>query len=134
MRVALAQIDTTVGAFEKNLEKVRRAAREATAAGADLVVFPEQTLPGYPARDFLELPEFVGRNVAALETLKAESGDAALVVGWAAPHGGVGAGLNQPCRTSPMPGLQSARGRIEESERETFFGAPNGDPTSDRAW
>ena len=94
MRVALAQIDTTVGAFEKNLEKVRRAAAEAAAAGAELTVFPEQTLPGYPARDFLELPEFVARNVAALETLKAESGDVPLCVGWASPHGGVGAGLH----------------------------------------
>jgi NAD+ synthase (glutamine-hydrolysing) len=94
MRVAIAQIDTTVGAFDQNLDQIRRAAREAERAGAELVLFPEQTLPGYPARDFLELPEFVARNVAALETLKAESGDAALCIGWASPHGGVGAGLH----------------------------------------
>ncbi|HSN14520.1 MAG TPA: nitrilase-related carbon-nitrogen hydrolase, partial [Anaeromyxobacteraceae bacterium] len=54
-RIALAQINTTVGDYVGNALKVRAAAAVARRAGARLVLFPELTLCGYPPRDFLDL-------------------------------------------------------------------------------
>jgi NAD+ synthase (glutamine-hydrolysing) len=68
-RIALAQIDTTVGDFAGNVEKIRAATDAARRAGARLVLFPELTVCGYPPRDFLDLPEFVARARAALDDL-----------------------------------------------------------------
>ena len=59
MKVAFAQINTTVGDFRGNVERVRAALDRGRAEGVDLVVFPEQTLPGYPAEDLLERREFI---------------------------------------------------------------------------
>ena len=60
-RIALAQIDPTVGDFDGNAALIRRAAERARAAGASLVIFPELALCGYPPRDLLDLPEFLDR-------------------------------------------------------------------------
>ncbi len=68
-RIALAQIDTTVGDFAGNAARIRAATEEARAAGAALVVFPELALCGYPPRDFLDLPEFHDRARRTLEEL-----------------------------------------------------------------
>jgi NAD+ synthase (glutamine-hydrolysing) len=68
-RVALAQVNPTVGDLAGNAAKVRLAAGRARAAGASLVVFPELCLCGYPPRDFLDLPDFVERSRLALEEL-----------------------------------------------------------------
>src|SRR5438128_2509425 len=71
MKIALAQIDTTVGAFAENAAAIVRQSREAARAGAQLVLFPELTLCGYPPKDLLALREFVQRQLAALEQLAA---------------------------------------------------------------
>ncbi|MFM8357935.1 MAG: nitrilase-related carbon-nitrogen hydrolase, partial [Verrucomicrobiota bacterium] len=63
MRVALAQINTTVGEVTGNEEALRRAYRRGVAAGADLVVGPELALTGYPPRDLLLRPAFVRANL-----------------------------------------------------------------------
>ncbi|HSN90656.1 MAG TPA: NAD+ synthase [Anaeromyxobacteraceae bacterium] len=68
-RIALAQIDTTVGDFAGNAAKIRAATERARAAGAALVVFPELALCGYPPRDFLDLPDFLVRARETLEEL-----------------------------------------------------------------
>jgi NAD+ synthase (glutamine-hydrolysing) len=68
-RIALAQIDTTVGDFAGNAARVRAATERARVAGAGLVVFPELTLSGYPPRDFLDLPEFLAHAARALAEL-----------------------------------------------------------------
>jgi NAD+ synthase (glutamine-hydrolysing) len=68
-RIALAQIDTTVGDFAGNAERIRAATAIARGAGATLVVFPELALCGYPPRDLLDFPEFLARARAALEEL-----------------------------------------------------------------
>src|SRR5512147_710870 len=69
VRVALAQVNPTVGDLAGNAAKVRSATARARAAGATLVVFPELCLSGYPPRDFLDLPEFVERCRRTLEEL-----------------------------------------------------------------
>jgi NAD+ synthase (glutamine-hydrolysing) len=68
-RIALAQIDTTVGDFAGNAARIRAATQRARAANAALMVFPELALCGYPPRDFLDLPEFLERARRTLEEL-----------------------------------------------------------------
>jgi len=68
-RIALAQIDTTVGDFEGNAARIRAATERARAAGAGLAVFPELALCGYPPRDFLDFPEFLDRAARTLADL-----------------------------------------------------------------
>ncbi|HET6440242.1 MAG TPA: NAD+ synthase [Anaeromyxobacter sp.] len=68
-RIALAQVNPTVGDFIGNAEKVRRTSARAREKGATLVVFPELCLCGYPPRDFLDLPEFVERCRRSLAEL-----------------------------------------------------------------
>jgi NAD+ synthase (glutamine-hydrolysing) len=67
LRVALAQLNATVGDLDGNREKILAFLSEARAAGADLVVFPELAVTGYPPEDLLLRPGFVN---AARETLE----------------------------------------------------------------
>ncbi len=99
MKIALAQIDTTVGAFADNAAAIVRQAREAADAGAQLVLFPELTLCGYPPKDLLVLREFVQRQLATLDQLAADPvfGRVPALVGFAEPHRGEGAGLFNAC-------------------------------------
>ena len=69
MRLALAQIDTTVGDFAGNAERVLGAAQVAAERGANLVLCPELTLTGYPPRDLLELSDFLDAGDRALADL-----------------------------------------------------------------
>jgi len=69
MKIALAQINPTVGDFSGNVERMVRFARGASEQGADLVVFPELALCGYPPRDLVEKSEFVQRCERELERL-----------------------------------------------------------------
>jgi NAD+ synthase (glutamine-hydrolysing) len=72
LKVALAQINTTVGDVAGNAARASRAIAEARSAGADVVVLPEATLPGYPPEDLLLKPSFVAAGWAALEALAAD--------------------------------------------------------------
>ena len=69
MKFALAQINPTVGDFSGNSEKIVRYSLEAQKHGADIVVFPELALCGYPPRDLLDKPSFVARNRLEIERL-----------------------------------------------------------------
>ena len=83
MRVALAQIDPTVGDIDGNVERVLDAARRASAAGARIVVLPELAITGYPPRDLLERPRFVDDNLAALRRVaEGAPADVVLLVGF----------------------------------------------------
>src|SRR5438093_2853327 len=83
VRIALGQINTTVGDLEGNVERMVAAAREASGAGADLVCFPELAVTGYPPEDLVLRPEFVRDNLRALEELAvATAGSCALLVGF----------------------------------------------------
>ncbi len=82
LRVALAQLNTTVGDFEGNRQVIMEAAREAAALAADIVVYPELALPGYPAEDLLIRGSFISVATAELEALATEAaGLPPLVVG-----------------------------------------------------
>jgi len=95
VRVALAQIDTTIGAFESNAARMVERAKESADKGAQLVLFPELALCGYPPKDLLELGEFVDRCRAELEELSTNPvfGRIAALVGFPERHRGAGAGL-----------------------------------------
>jgi NAD+ synthase (glutamine-hydrolysing) len=69
LRVALAQINLTVGDLEGNARKIRQAMQQAAEAGAHIVCTPELALTGYPPEDLLLKPGFVDANLRALETL-----------------------------------------------------------------
>jgi NAD+ synthase (glutamine-hydrolysing) len=66
MRVALAQINTTVGDIWGTIEKMADALERAVDSGADLVAYPELTIPGYPPEDLLMRPSFIEENLRAL--------------------------------------------------------------------
>ncbi|HUB99830.1 MAG TPA: NAD+ synthase [Solirubrobacterales bacterium] len=90
MRVALAQIDPTVGDIDGNAAKVAEWIGRAAEAGAELVIFPELCIPGYPAEDLYLKPHFVEANRRAVaELARAVSGITALV-GFAEPVAGGG--------------------------------------------
>ena len=82
MKVALAQVNTTVGDFPGNTEKLRQFVRKAQRAGAELVIFPELFLCGYPPRDLVDKPSFLERNQRELEGLAREFADVALICGF----------------------------------------------------
>ncbi len=69
MRVALVQINTTVGDVWGNAERAASALDSAVEAGAELVAFPELTITGYPPEDLLMRPAFIQDNLRALEEL-----------------------------------------------------------------
>ena len=69
MRIALGQINPTVGDLSGNLALMIRFARDAAARKADWVVFPELSITGYPPRDLVEKPNFLERSAAAVEQL-----------------------------------------------------------------
>jgi NAD+ synthetase len=71
VKIALAQINPTVGDFTGNLEKIVAACRQAAAQGARLTVCPELAICGYPPADFLEKPSFLARCHQAVEELAA---------------------------------------------------------------
>lgn len=67
MKILLAQLNTTVAAIAKNVAAIIKALERGRGQGADLVVFPELPLTGYPAKDLLERPYFIEANRKALE-------------------------------------------------------------------
>jgi len=82
MKIALAQLDATVGDLRGNGAKILDFYRRGTAAGADLVMTPEMAITGYPPRDLLAKHRFVDDNLRVLEELAAQVGQTALLVGY----------------------------------------------------
>jgi NAD+ synthase (glutamine-hydrolysing) len=89
VKIALAQINPTVGDFTGNLEKIVAASRRAAAGGARLTVFSELAICGYPPADFLEKPSFLARCRTAVDELAAATADlsTAVLAGVALPSG-----------------------------------------------
>ncbi len=87
MRIAIAQLDYTVAAFDRNFERIGRAVDEARSAGADLVVLSELATIGYPPGDLLDRPDVVARNLEQLERVASLSDDRiGLLVGYVEPN------------------------------------------------
>src|SRR5215813_5261031 len=87
LRIALAQVDPTVGDLAGNAAAVRGWTRKASEAGAQLVAFPEMMLTGYPVEDLVFRESFVAASRSALEALAGELaedglGAVAVVVGY----------------------------------------------------
>lgn len=82
MKIALAQINTTVGDFQGNLKLIVEYLRRAGQRNADLVVFPEMTLTGYPPKDLLERSEFIEENLHILQALVKKVTHPACLVGF----------------------------------------------------
>ncbi len=85
MKLALAQINTTVGDFPGNRTKMTAFAQRARSAGAGLVLFPELSLCGYPPRDLVEKPDFVARNRAELQCLAQSTAGIRVICGFVGP-------------------------------------------------
>jgi NAD+ synthase (glutamine-hydrolysing) len=87
VKIALAQINPTVGDFTGNLDKIIAATRRAADHGARLAVFSELSICGYPPADFLEKPSFLRRCRTAIDELAAATRDlpTAVVAGTALP-------------------------------------------------
>lgn len=84
MRLAICQIDNTVGDLKGNASLIERFAAQAADAGADLAVFPELALTGYPPRDLVEKASFLERTEEALHDLAAATRHlpAAIIAGY----------------------------------------------------
>jgi NAD+ synthase (glutamine-hydrolysing) len=82
LRIALAQVDLTVGDLAGNAAAVRTWTAKARDAGAQLVAFPEMALTGYPIEDLVFRASFLDANRRLLDTLAAESTDLPVVVGY----------------------------------------------------
>jgi NAD+ synthase (glutamine-hydrolysing) len=82
MKICLAQINPTVGAFEQNVKKICRFINTAKKKGADLIVFPEMCIVGYPPKDLLELSGFVDSNLKALEEVRNNVTGISAIVGF----------------------------------------------------
>jgi len=83
LRIALAQINVTVGDVEGNAARIIRALQEAESLRADIVAFPELAVTGYPPEDLLLKPEFIAANQRALDMIAAETKSTVAVVGFA---------------------------------------------------
>jgi NAD+ synthetase len=119
MRIALAQINPTIGDFAGNEAKILEAARRGEAGKLDLVVFPELAIPGYPPRDLLLKKDFIAKNLAALQRLAAASAKTALMVGYAGENK---ASTGRPC-TNEAALLQG--GKITATRQKSLL--PNYD-------
>lgn len=81
MKIALAQRNYVIGDFEENKRKIIEDIQKARSQGADLVVFAELAIAGYPPRDFLEFEDFVSSCNSAVEDIAAETSGIAAIVG-----------------------------------------------------
>lgn len=91
MRIAIAQLNYHVGNFQNNVTKIIAALDKAKQQGADLVVFAEMAVTGYPAKDLWLSPDFMEKSGKALEEIASHCQGIACIVGTAVEnHTGVG--------------------------------------------
>src|SRR6202050_1473840 len=81
MKIALAQQNYHIGNFESNTRKILEGINKAKAAGADLVVFSELCVCGYPPRDFLEFEDFIAKCYAAVDRIREAADTIGVIVG-----------------------------------------------------
>jgi NAD+ synthase (glutamine-hydrolysing) len=81
MNIALAQQNYHIGNFEANTRKILEGIARAKAAGADLVVFSELSVCGYPPRDFLEFEDFISKCYAAVDRIREAADTIGVIIG-----------------------------------------------------
>ncbi len=81
MKIALSQLNFHIGNFEQNKDKIISAIRRAEKEGADIVVFSELAISGYPPRDFLEFRDFVDKGLQAVDEIATHCTKVAAIVG-----------------------------------------------------
>jgi NAD+ synthase (glutamine-hydrolysing) len=86
MKIAIAQINTTIGDFDGNVRLILKNLQKARQQGADLVVFPEMAVCGYPPQDLVEHHSFIDRNQKAIQTIQQETQGLACIVGCVTPN------------------------------------------------
>jgi NAD+ synthase/NAD+ synthase (glutamine-hydrolysing) len=85
VKIALGQINPTIGDFSGNSKKIIESSRQAFAQGAEMVLFPELAVCGYPPRDLLEKPAFVERNQQVLKEIAQAVPQITIVCGFVSP-------------------------------------------------
>jgi NAD+ synthase (glutamine-hydrolysing) len=85
VKIALAQINPTVGDFVGNASKIVRYSQQAREAGAEIVLFPELSICGYPPRDLVERTSFVARNHQVAEEIARDTAGITAIVGLVTP-------------------------------------------------
>ena len=85
MKIALGQINPTVGDFSGNAAKIIQFAVQARSAGAGLILFPELAVSGYPPHDLVDRPSFVTRSRTTVERIAAETQGIAVICGMVTP-------------------------------------------------
>lgn len=86
MRVGIAQINTTVGDFEGNVSKIRKALEKLCPRENDVVLFPELTVCGYPPMDLLDRASFIEKNIAAIRNIANSIKNSVVVIGFVEPN------------------------------------------------
>jgi NAD+ synthase (glutamine-hydrolysing) len=85
VKIALGQINPTIGDFTGNSKKIIESARQAHAQGAEMVLFPELAVCGYPPRDLLEKPDFIARNQQVVDEIACAVPQITVVCGFVSP-------------------------------------------------
>ena len=85
MKIALGQINPTIGDFTGNAKKIVDSARQAQALGAEMILFPELAVCGYPPRDLLEKPSFVQRSQQSVNEIARAVPGITIVCGFVSP-------------------------------------------------
>ena len=89
LRIGMAQINTTVGDFKGNTEKILEAIAEGKSRGVDILTFPELATCGYPPEDLLFKPKFIEENLRSLDKIVAGSFGITVVVGFVDAKGDI---------------------------------------------
>lgn len=97
MKIALAQINPTVGDISHNVEKIISFGHQAKLKGARLVIFPELAVTGYPPKDLLLKASFIASNLDGLKRIAYELADIDVLVGFADPNPGSGRPVHNAC-------------------------------------
>ena len=81
MKICIAQQNYHIGNFEQNTQKIIVAIEEAKKQGADLILFSEMSVCGYPARDFVEFDDFIAKCYESIEQIKAAADTIGVLIG-----------------------------------------------------
>lgn len=86
MKIAIAQMNTTVGALNANTQKIIAHIQQARSQGVELILFPELAITGYPPMDLLDRPDFIELNLQCLQKIAEASHNISTIVGFIDPN------------------------------------------------